>query len=242
MPAASLLRSILIPAAIAGTALSAAAQTSIPPILPQPRNQVSFSVAAEREVANDWTTGVIGTTVSGSDPAELAARVNKQMSEALALAKQSKGVKVTSGSYNTYPEYGDGNRIIRWQASQDLILESKDTDAVAKTLGKLQDKGLLLRNISFSVAHETQRKLEDELVSEAIAAFRARAGIVAKSFGKASYSLISVNVGGGGYQPPMPLVMNQRMEKMAMDAAAAPTFEGGTTRVRMDVNGTIELE
>ncbi|HEU4429377.1 MAG TPA: SIMPL domain-containing protein [Myxococcota bacterium] len=237
----SLLRSLVMVAAIAGTALAAGAQTP-PPILPQPRNQVTFNVAAEREVANDWTTGVIGTTASGSDPAELATRVNRQMTDALAIAKQAKGVKVTSGSYNTYPEYGDGNRIIRWQASQDLILESKDTDAVAKTLGLLQDKGLLLRNISFSVARETQRKLEDELVAEAIAQFRARAGIVAKSFGKASYSLISVNVGGGGFQPPMPMVMSARMEKMAMDAAAAPSFEGGTSRVRMDVNGTIELE
>ncbi len=222
--------------ALAFVASSVGAQT-----LPQPRNQVSFSVAAEREVANDWTTGLIGTTASGSDPAELASRINKQMADALALAKQAKGVKVTSGSYNTYPEYGDGNRIIRWQASQDLILESKDVDAVAKLLGKLQAQGLLLRSISFSVSRETQRKLEDELIAEAIAAFRARAALVAKGFGKASYGLIAVNVGGGGYQPPMPM-MRGKMEMMSADAGAAPSFEGGTSHVRMDVNGTIELE
>jgi predicted secreted protein len=223
---------------LAGLALAAASPAQT---LPQPRNQVSFNVAAEREVANDWTTGVIGTTASGSDPAELATRVNKQMNEALAIAKQAKGVKVTSGAYNTYPEYGDGNRIVRWQASQDLVLESKDTGAVAKLLGKLQERGLLLRNISFSVSRETQRKLEDELVAEAIAAFRTRASLVAKSFGKASYGLISVNVGGGGSMPPMPMVRG-KMEMMAADVAVAPTFEGGTSRVRMDVNGTIELE
>ena len=163
------------------------------------------------------------------------------MAAALALAKQAKGVKVTSGAYNTYPEYGDGNRIIRWQASQDLILESKDVDAVAKLLGKLQGQGLLLRSISFSVARETQRKLEDELIAEAIAAFRARASLVAKGFGKPSYGLIAVNIGGGGYQPAMPM-MRGKMEMMSADAAVAPSFEGGTSHVRMDVNGTIELE
>ena len=230
------LRSLPLAFALAFVASSAGAQ-----MLPQPRNQVSFSVAAEREVANDWTTGLIGTTASGSDPAELASRINKQMTAALVLAKQAKGVKVTSGAYNTYPEYGDGNRIIRWQASQDLILESKDVDAVAKLLGKLQGQGLLLRSISFSVARETQRKLEEELIAEAIAAFRARASLVAKSFGKASYGLIAVNVGGGGYQPPMPM-MRGKMEMMSADAAVAPSFEGGTSHVRMDVNGTIELE
>jgi predicted secreted protein len=230
------LRTFSLILAVAFVTNTASAQT-----LPQPRNHVSFNVAAEREVANDWTTGLIGTTASGSDPAELASRINKQMAAALALAKQAKGVKVTSGAYNTYPEYGDGNRIIRWQASQDLILESKDVDAVAKLLGKLQGQGLLLRSISFSVARETQRKLEEELIAEAIAAFRARAALVAKSFGKASYGLISVNVGGGGYQPPMPM-MRGKMEMMSADAAVAPSFEGGTSHVRMDVNGTIELE
>ncbi len=233
----SLARVFSIPLALGLVASAASAQT-----LPQPRNQVSFSVAAEREVANDWTTGLIGTTASGSDPAELAARINKQMGEALALAKQAKGVKVTSGAYNTYPEYGDGNRIIRWQASQDLILESKDTGAVAKLLGKLQASGLLLRSISFSVSRETQRKLEDELVAEAVAAFRARAALVAKSFGKASYGLISVNLGGGGFQPPMPYMRADMAMMSKAESAPAPSLEGGTSHVRMDINGTIELE
>jgi predicted secreted protein len=233
----SVTRAFALPLALGVAASGASAQT-----LPQPRNQVSFSVFAEREVANDWTTGMIGTTASGSDPAELAARINKQMGEALAIAKQAKGVKVTSGAYNTYPEYGDGNRIVRWQASQDLILESTDTGAVAKLLGKLQERGLLLRSISFSVARETQRKLEDELVAEAIAAFRTRAALVAKSFGKSSYGLITVNVGGGGFQPPMPYMRADMAMMAKAEAAPAPSFEGGTSHVRMDISGTIELE
>jgi len=229
-------RAFALPLAL-GAAGAASAQT-----LPQPRNQVSFSVSAEREVANDWTTGTIGTTASGSDPSELAARINAQMGEALALAKQAKDVKVTSGAYNTYPEYGDGNRIVRWQASQDLILESKDTGAVAKLLGKLQERGLLLRSISFSVSRETQRKLEEELVAEAVAAFRVRAALVAKSFGKASYGLITVNVGGGGFQPPMPMMRAEMAMASKSGAAPAPSLEGGTSHVRMDISGTIELE
>ena len=232
----SFTRALTVPLALGVAASGALAQT-----LPQPRNQVSFSVFAEREVANDWTTGTIGTTASGSDPAELAARVNKAMTEALEIAKQAKGVKATSGAYNTYPEYGDGNRIVRWQASQDLILESKDTGAVAKLLGKLQQKGLLLRGISFSVSRETQRKIEEQLATEAIAAFRARAALVAKSFGKASYGLITVNVGGGGFPQPVPTYARADMAMMKAEAAA-PSFEGGTSHLRVDISGTIELE
>ncbi len=192
-PHRSLLALLALSAALAAPAL---ADT------PLPRNQVSFSVSALREIANDWTTAVIGTTASGSDAAELASRVNRTMNDALAQAKGETKVKVTSGAYNTYPEYGDANRIVRWQASQDLILESADFDALAKLLGKLQGKGLMLRNISFSVAEATQRALEDALIAEALKAFRARADAVTKALQKNGWTIVSINVGGGGFQPP----------------------------------------
>jgi predicted secreted protein len=231
------LRSLLALASLSA-ALAAPGRADTPP----PRNQVSFNVSAVREVANDWTTALIGTTASGSDPAELASRVNKIMNDALAVAKSESKVKVTSGAYNTYPEYGDGNRIVRWQASQDLILESADFEAVAKLLGKLQGKGLMLRNISFSVAEATQRALEDALIAEALKAFRARADAVTKALQKNGWTIVSINIGGGGFQPP-PMPMMRATAKMEMAAdTVAPSFEGGTSKLRMDVNGTIELE
>ncbi len=208
----------------------------------QPYNQISFNVFAEREVPNDWTTATIGTTAADADPSILATRINKQMNEALAIAQKVSGVKVTSASYNTYPEYGDGNRIIRWRASQDLVLESRDTNTVAKLLGTLQDKGLMLRNINFTVSRETRLKLEDELTTAAITIFRARAAMITRNFGKASYVIAAVNVGDGGYQPPVVPYARASSMMMAVDEAVAPEFAGGSSQLRVDISGTIELQ
>lgn len=210
--------------------------------LTQPYNQISFNVFAERDVPNDWTTAIIGTTSADADPSILAARINKQMNEALAIAQKVGGVKVTTASYNTYPEYGDGNRIIRWRASQDLVLESRDTNTVAKLLGTLQEKGLMLRNIAFTISRETRLKLEDELTAAAITIFRARAAMIARNFGKTGYVIAAVNVGDGGYQPqPMPYGRANSM-MMAVDEAMSPEMEGGSSQLRVDVSGTIELQ
>jgi predicted secreted protein len=62
------------------------------PFAPDPKNRVSFAVERTREVANDWITAVVGTSDEDSDAARLADRVNKKMNEALAIAKQAKGV------------------------------------------------------------------------------------------------------------------------------------------------------
>lgn len=206
----------------------------------QPYNQVSFSVFTEREVSNDWTTAVIGTTTADIDPPALAARVNKQMNDALAIARKTPGVLVSTSAYSTFPEYGSGNQIVRWRAIQDLTLQGRDTPAIARLLGTLQAAGLTLRQIGFSVSRETRARLEDELMSAAITAFRSRAALITKSFGKTSYVIAAINIGDGGYQPP--LMPYARSGAMMADQAANPDLEGGSSTVRIDISGTIELQ
>lgn len=222
--------------------LTCVAQVTLADGLAQPYNQISFNVFAERDVPNDWTTATIGTTAADADPSILAARINKQMNNALAIAQKVGGVKVATSSYNTYPEYGDGNRIIRWRASQDLVLESRDTNTVAKLLGTLQEKGLMLRNIAFTISRETRLELEDELTAAAITIFRARAAMITRNFGKTSYVIAAINVGDGGYQlQPMPYERANSM-MMAVDEAVSPEMGGGSSQLRVDVSGTIELQ
>ena len=138
-------------------ALAIAGAAAAQPFPADPKNRVSFAVERTREVANDWVTAVVGTSDEDSDAARLADRVNKTMNEALAVAKQAKGVNVKSGGYATHPVHDKDGKIARWAASQDLILESSDVDAVSELVGKLQSK-LLLRGIAFSVSPETRRK------------------------------------------------------------------------------------
>jgi len=206
----------------------------------QPRDQVSFRVEATREVPNDWVAASLGVDEEGSDAAALAARVNRRMAEALALAKQQAELQVSSGAYQTQPVY-DRNKIVRWRASQDLVVEGASVDKLTELVGRLQAQGVLLRGVSFSVAPETRKRLEDELIVEALSAFRERAGLIARGLGRRGWNLMSLVLGEQGM--PVPFVQGAPMMRMeAADAAVAPAFESGRSTLRMEVNATVEIE
>ncbi len=205
---------------------------------PDPRNRADFQVERTRDVANDQVRAVVGITDEGADPAALADRVNRTMAWGLAKAKGAQGVEVKSGGYNTSPVYQDG-KIRRWRASQDLIIESEDVDAVSALVGTLQER-LQLRSIGFSVSPERRRGVEDELIQEAMAAFRARADLVQDSMGARGWSLVRVSINTGGGGPPRPYYAAEA--RMAAASPAPPALEGGTSRLTVNVNGTVELE
>jgi predicted secreted protein len=202
------------------------------------RNRVSFQVEASREVANDWATARLSVVAEGQDAAAVAKSVNQQMASALAIAKRSKGVEVESGAYVTTPVYDDG-RVVRWRARQEIRAESGDVDRLAKLIGRLQGDSVHLAGIQFSVKAATRSAYEDELIEEALGAFRSRAMRIAKGLNEDSWSLISLSVGQRGGPPH---VMQMRAESKTMSGSAPPVFEAGSSEIRVQVNGTIELD
>jgi predicted secreted protein len=227
-------RAALLLALAVVVAGSAAAQV----LAPDPKNRVSFAVDRSREVANDWATAVVGTSDEDTDAARLADRVNKAIDGALAVAKQAKGVEVKSGGYETHPVTDEKGKITRWGASQDLILESGDVDALSALIGKLQGKQLLLRSITFSVSPETRRKNEDAMIGDALNAFQERAKKISAALGARDYEIVALSIqsGGGG-----PVPMYARAE-MAMDKFTPPRFESGQSTLTVRVDATVEID
>jgi len=200
-----------------------------------PMNRASFQVEASRDVENDLVTAVLATTEEDSNPATLADRINTTMSWALETARSAKGIDVKSGGYNTNPVH-DKNRIVRWRGSQSLILESADVEAISKLIGELQNR-IQVQSVRFSISPKLRRAVQDELIAEALAAFKARAQIVRTNLDSAGYELveISINTGGGA---PVPMRGYARTMKAEV---AQPAFESGTSELSVHVNGTIEL-
>lgn len=204
------------------------------------RNRVSFQVEATREIANDWVTARLSVVAEGKDPAVVADSVNRKMAAALAKSKKTKGVEVRSGAYVTQPVY-DNRRVVRWRAHQELTAESEDVDQLSKLIGTLQSDAVLLSSINFSVKRETRKALEDELISEALTLFRARAALVAEGMGSKEWSLVRLSIGHSGGNPRR-VHMRAEADMMSMSKAAAPAFEAGTSEIQIQVNGEVELE
>jgi predicted secreted protein len=206
----------------------------------RPNRRVGFSVERSREVANDWVTAVLSVTHEDPSAAEVAARINRDMASALELAKQRSAVRTRTGGYSTQPVHDPKRGSVRhWRGAQELVLESADVAALTALVGELQES-LQLQSIVFSVSPERRRKIEEELVVEALEAFRARADLVRRTFGSSGYRLVEVHVGtGGGGPPPRPM-----MRAMAADSEMMmpPAVEGGTSEITASANGAIELE
>jgi predicted secreted protein len=217
-------------AGVAGPGLAAEAD--------EPGRLVSFGVESAREVPNDWIRAVVGVTEEDADAAQAADRVNQAMQWALDQARGAQGVVARSGGYSTQPVYHEG-KLRRWRANQELVLESADADAMTALLGALQSR-VQLRDFRFSVSDARRRSVEDELVAEALAAFRARALLVQRALDARGYAIDHVDIDTSGQIPPQPR-MQMQMEAVST-SVAPPAAEPGTSRVSVQVRGAIALE
>jgi predicted secreted protein len=204
--------------------------------------QVSLSAEARREIDNDLMTATLFIEQDDKDPARLADQINRKINEALALGKEFKTVKLRSSGRNTYPLYTAKNRADGWRSRADLSLESRDFAAASKLIGQLQSQ-LQLSGVGFSVSSEARDKAQNELITEAISAFRVRADIIAQGFGMKSWRVIQTQIGANDMNP-MPMykgaMVASRMDAMQVEVAT-PDMSGGSSSVSVTVSGTVEM-
>ena len=201
-------------------------------------NQVRLQSQQTESVTNDTMHVTMNTYAEMQDPARLAAKINKDMEWALQQAKQVSGVKVNTGSYQTWPvtrkEVTTG-----WRGQQDLVMESGDTEALSRLVGQLQGR-LQIKSMNFSVSDEKRAGVENRLIGAALDAFKQRAGIIGDNLKAAGFRIVELHVNTSTVRPPM--LRQARVSTMAMEASDAVAVEGGESDVSVSVNGTIELK
>lgn len=200
-------------------------------------DQVEFTVQAETELQNDLAEAVLAAEAQHTDPAQVAAEINRAMGWALQQARAAKAVEAESGGYETYPVY-DKTRLIDWRGSQGLVLRSRDSAALNALLGTLQQR-LQVKAMRFTVSPERQRAAEVRLVDQALEDFKTRAARIQQGLGAKGYRIVRLQVDGAA-APPMPLMA--RVAAMEQDAAAPVAAEPGSSRQRLGVHAVIQLQ
>jgi len=197
---------------------------------------VDFSVEATHSAPNDMARATAYAEASGANPGELAKRVNNIIDAALKTAKTFPKIKTQSSGVRTYPTYGKEGRINGWRMRSELDLETLDMAALSELLGRLQET-LAVGQLSLLPSPETRKKAEGEATLEALAAFQAKAKLIADAL-KKNYRIRQMNISSGSQPPVMPMMRASRMS--AMDAAPSP-IETGESRVSVTISGQIEL-
>ena len=200
-------------------------------------NQVHLDAQVERDVENDQLEVTMVVETQGSQPERLAAEVNEAMEWALKLARDARGVEVETRSYQTFPVYRD-RTVVGWRSSQELHLKSRDIPRLTELVGDLQER-MQVRQMDFSPSRETRVKVENELISEAMVAFRQRADIIRAHMDDKDYRVVNLHVSTGQSGPiPYREVM---MSRAVAEDAAAPAVEAGTSKVMVTVSGSIQF-
>ncbi len=217
---------------------------SLPALAEEPRyNQISLRAEVSKEVARDLMIVTLYSEAQNTDPGKLAKEITETMNKAVQQARDVKEIKISQGSRNSYPIYDNkGQKITGWRERAELRLESADFPALSKLTGTLlQD--LKMGGMYFSIAPATRKTIEDDLLKDAVNAFKARAQLATEALGGKGYKVVNLNLNSSGYPHPYARSAPMMMKAgMAEDAAPAPEIEAGTSQVTLSADGTIEIQ
>jgi predicted secreted protein len=232
----------MIPRTVLALAAGLAASAAFAQTPAEPRfNQVDLQAEVTREVANDLMTATMVAEANDPSPAQVAAQINRATADALKVAAEFKTVKARSGFTNTFPVYDRAGKLTGWRGRSELRLESKDMQAMSTLIGRLQSS-LQLGGVQFAVSPEVRRQVQNELLTEAVAAFRERADIATKALGGRSYKIRRIGLNTGGFVPGPRPMMAERAVAASSPSVPPPAFESGTSMVQVSANGTVEVE
>jgi predicted secreted protein len=234
-------RSVLACTVVAATAwalvsTAAGAATVVPDEI-APSGVLSLSAQASEEVPQDVVNITLFYEQEANDPASLTDALNERTAAALRRAKGVANVTARTGTFSVYPTTDRDGRISAWRGRTEIVLESSDFAAASKVAGDM-NKTMQVGNVAFSLSPEAQRAASENLTGQAISSFRNQAQAAARAFGYTSYTIRQVNVGREG--PPLrPMIA---MRAMAAPGGGAPVpVEGGTSRVTVDVSGSVQM-
>lgn len=215
-----------------------AAELGGPPAPPFP--SVAVTGAATATVANDRMHAVMRAEAEAPTAAAAANEVNGKIAQALARAKAVAGVDARTAGYSTW-QTSERGKPPRWRVVQYLQLEGSEFAQLATLVTGLQEEGVLLSGLSFSLRTDTRRRTEDTLTQEAIRTWQQRAAVAASALGFGAWrpGRVTVNTGDGGGRPE-PVM---RAQAMSAPSAVSPiAVEGGTTDITVSIVGEAILD
>ncbi len=229
----------------------ALAQTSQPLAVSLPEGQTVLNIAAtERaQIQQDLLMASLRIEKEGADAKAIQDEINTLMKKAVDAAKAVPAVKTSTGQYYIYQndpnpvpmEKGTKPLPKTWRGSQNLELQSTSADVLLKLVGELQDAGLLIGGLNYTLSPEKADQAKDALMEKALTKVTARAERAAKAMNKANMALIEVNVDTSDNmaQPfaVRAMAMDSRMEKMA-----TPVAEAGETEITLTVSAKALLK
>jgi len=209
------------------------------PAIAQDKVILQLGESAERVVTQDRIRAHLRVELGANDPRTLQGQVNQKMAAALDRARTVAAVKAETQGYYVY-EDKTLKRGQRWWGSQSLTLTSFDSAALLALVGQLQEDGLLVGGLGYELAPETRRKIERELVPDAIQRIRETAATVAKSLDLPKVEIVKIRLGESP-SAPIPRFGGPVMAMAERAAVAPPVAEPGEATVTVRIEAEVAI-
>ena len=209
----------------------------------QPNNVIAFNVEAERQIERDLMQVNLFYQSEGKNLSELNKTVNTRLNKAISIAKQYPAVAIQGNARNTMVQYDSKGKQSGWLARVELMLESKDSQALSDVINALDDT-LAIENISASVSDEKLTHVENELTQAVLEKFKNKALLIQNTLQMKNYRVMDLNISAANehnyarvyYEPTAKSALT-----LSESASNAVPLENGKETVRMRVEGRIEL-
>jgi predicted secreted protein len=230
--------------ALVGLPLSTANAQAEDPILTLPDGQVILSISAteRQDVEQDLLIATLSYTVTEANPRLLQDEINTVMKKAVDAAKKVASVKVNTGGYQVYETTDPRTKERKWQGSQSLTLKSKAAQDVLDLAGALQDLGLTMNGLSYTIDPDTAVAVQDSLMEAALAQLQTRATRAAKALGKSKAELRDVQVQGQDFYIPQTYDGGAVLMQAKARSIAAPVAEAGEQTLTLTVSARALLK
>lgn len=172
---------------------------------------------------------------SASNPAKAQAELNQIVSRALKNANEGhqsiSNLEIQTGDYAVNQISAPDSKPV-WNASQEILLKApvakdkpKQSEELLHIGGSLQNLGLALQEIEWTLDEKTKKAATDQAVQSALEAIRPEAQNAGKTLGLTFISLESVNIDRPYFQGsvPRPMMMsalNRSADKLPPQSAA----------------------
>jgi len=212
--------------------------------IPQGSTLINLSATERVEVEQDLLIANLRYQDENKDAKAVQDAVNAKMKAALDEAEKVDSVKANTQQYYVHEYDRSRGKSVRpdivWRAQQGLVLKGKTADELLKLTGTLQEMGLVMSGLSYSVSPELLEETRNALLENALKKLRAKAERTAKALGKSSSEFLQVNVdvGGNGGRPPVMRAMSMDMS-MAKAEMAAPVAAPGESEVTLSVSANV---
>lgn len=222
-------------ALLAATPAHAQSADRVLPPLPAGATMVTLSAAADTKLPEDTLAVTMVAQEKGTNQGEVQATINNEIKGALSAAGNPDHIKITTGSYNVWPQYTDNDLVRNWNGQQTLRMEGTDFGRILKIAGLWQQRGLNMQGMSYYLSDAKIKAQHDALLKQAVEKAVTQARTVADTLGLKKVQVVSVNTDSAPIYRPRPMMAMAKASFGAAEAAP-PQGRAGEQQVSVSVS------